>query len=484
MGHNNNRWRGIRRWENGDVWALQTHHLIELLVPENTPLKAEEPYATTAGVHVGSHQHTHFEFKIGRARDPQRPGRPGGEAEAPASIAQPVDFDDESQLAQTRPEVLHLDPWIVFRQIFEDRKARRGAIRAAIGPCSPAETGRPVTFSAAGSRPAGGASRLQCYWTFGDGGFARGTTAAHVFAAPGVYPVTLVVDDGAHRATTTQHVTLGGDPVQQPVLVLAAPDEPAFRRRPVRAMDVYGSPVGFIPHTLEFVARSSRPVPRSKHVRLENLGGGELPVADSEIEVEGEKGWLEVLCRGDGNRQSLGVAVDAAGLPPGTYAARVRLSCAGVLNSPQSFRVRLRVMSELAAGEVTVDDGDPGFFATPYFWVGHRFCRCPSDKRGYGGFYLTNGGRPAAGEFARFTPDLSAGRYEVSLSGQTPFVPGTEFDVRVRHRGGEQSVRVEPARSRTIGTFEFDEGSDGFVELRAEGAKGLVMADAVTFAPR
>ena len=39
-GDNNNRWRGIRRWENGDIWALQSHHLIDLLVSENSPLAA------------------------------------------------------------------------------------------------------------------------------------------------------------------------------------------------------------------------------------------------------------------------------------------------------------------------------------------------------------------------------------------------------------------------------------------------------------
>ena len=62
MGHNNNRWRGIRRWDNGDVWALQSHHLIELRMPQHTPLESGFQYATTAGVHVGSHEHTHFEF--------------------------------------------------------------------------------------------------------------------------------------------------------------------------------------------------------------------------------------------------------------------------------------------------------------------------------------------------------------------------------------------------------------------------------------
>jgi hypothetical protein len=130
---------------------------------------------------------------------------------------------------------------------------------------------------------------------------------------------------------------------------------------------------------------------------------------------------------------------------------------------------------------VTIDDRDPGFYATPFFWVGHRFSRCPKGRRGHGGFYLTNGSRPTAGEFVRFTPDLKAGKYAISLNEATPFRPGTEFDVRVRHRSGETTVRMRPENSRRVGAFAFDEGGTGFVEIHAGGSKGLVIADAVVF---
>jgi hypothetical protein len=63
-GFNNNRWRGVRRWPDGSQWWLQSHHLIRMLVPERGRLKAGTPYATTAGVMVGSHEHTHFMFRI------------------------------------------------------------------------------------------------------------------------------------------------------------------------------------------------------------------------------------------------------------------------------------------------------------------------------------------------------------------------------------------------------------------------------------
>ena len=407
MGHNNNRWRGIRRWSNGDVWALQTHHLIELLVPENAPLEAGTKYATTAGVHVGSHEHTHFEFKIGRPRDiaasslsaprndfatssalPRSPQEGHG-----SSIAFPIDFDDQSESAQSKPEVLHLDPWIVFWQVFEDRKARRRQIRAAMRPVGPARTGSPVAFFAEGSHMGERGSQLACYWTFGDGGWARGQEVNHVFAQSGVYPVTLVVSDGTDLARFTQHIAVSGDSIQKPVLVLTAPDEPEFRPRPVAALEVYGCTVSCIPHTLKFTARNSRPVTRTRILNIRNLGSGTLPkVRPPTIQYQTGRDWLKIARTGGRHRPLLEVSVNAKGLTPGRYTALVHIDCPGAVNSPQAFRAELRVPALPPQAEVTVDDHDAGFFATPYFWVGHRFCRCPADLRGHGGFYLTNGG--------------------------------------------------------------------------------------------
>lgn len=476
-GHNNNRWRGIRRWPNGDVWALQTHHLIKLLVPGNVPLASGTEYATTAGVHVGSHEHTHFEFKVGRPR-----GAPAGSSNS--SIAFPIDFDDQSELAQERPEVLHLDPWIVFWQIFEDRKSRDGAIRASIAPLLPCQTGEPVTFSSAGSRPGAEGAEPSYFWAFGDGGSAIGPKPQHTFARSGVYPVTLVVDDGTNRATCTQHITVNGKSLAVPVLALSAPDNIAFRRRPVPVADVYGVAPRSTPQTLEFMARPTRPVPQVKTVRLENRGGGTLSTMNSPSfkYLEGD-GWLTIEASGKGNNQSLHVGVDGTGLSAGEYSAMVDIDCPGAVNSPQSLCVVLRVPSGPPAAQVTIDDRDTACYATPYFWVGHRFCRCPSGKRGHGGFYLTNGGKSAADECVRFTPDLRSGRFEVTLTDETPFRPETVFNVRVRHRDGDSVVRVVPANSRAIGTFDFDEGTDGFIEILAEGSKGLVIADAVHFRP-
>lgn len=490
-GDNNNRWRGIRRWENGDVWALQTHHLIDLLIPQNTPLPIGTKYATTAGTAVGSHEHTHFEFKIGR----KHADAPLSGSDDPASIACPIDFEDQSSAAQDNPEILHLDPWIVFWQIFEDRKARQSDLRATIAPLAPVRTGESVRFAAELAEREETASGLRGVWTFGDGGTAEGLTPQHVYARPGIYPVTLVVQVGDRRATSTHHLVVNGEAKEEPApgihvselatsqrggLVLEAPDESSFRLRPAAAVDVYGWTVKQLPHTLHFVARASRPVPNPRTLTVRNSAGrGVSPLTVSIQGAADRHAWLRVAA--DEEAGQLRVAVDATGLAVGTYTAAVQVASDGAVNSPQSFRVVLEVRDGLPGDAITIDDSDAGFYATPYFWVGHRFSRVPIARRGFKGFYLTNGGVAAAGEFVRWTPDLRRGAYAVSLHEATPFGKDVEFDVRVRHRGGDEVVRVAPSRSREIGVFEFDEGADGYVEILAEGSTGLVVADAIVF---
>jgi len=446
-GHNNNRWRGVRKWPNGDTWVLQVSHLIKLLVHEHEPIKAGTPFAIAAGVNLGSHEHSHFLFSI-------VPKASGTE--------------------------IHLDPWIIFREIFETRKASRGEIHAAMLPLGPAQTGQEVSLRTRGCRRGLGGEALSFYWTFGDGGWSNQAHPKHTFSRPGIYPVTLIVDDGVRLASCTQHMTVIGDQLRSPALSLVAPDEPLFRERPVEAMDVYGRPVKFIPHTLEFLARPTRPRPRARIVVLKNLGGGTLPdTARPTITYLHGAGWLSVEPEGTGNEQSLKVRVNATGFKPGSYQALVHVDSAGAINSPQSFRVGMYVPPYEPIAETTIDDKSPEFYCTPYFWVGHRFCRC--QERGFGQFYLTNGGRAKAGEFARFTPELQAGTYEISLSDKTPFTGGAEFNIRVCHKSGEEIVRVNPEKSRTIGTFDFEEGIDGFVEILADGSRGVVVADAIVF---
>jgi hypothetical protein len=90
-GANNNRWRGHHDWPDGSRWILQTHHVIRLLTEEHKPIPAGMQYALGAGVLTGSHEHSHFVFKV------REPGAADGE------------------------EIL-LDPWILFWQMYQDRR--------------------------------------------------------------------------------------------------------------------------------------------------------------------------------------------------------------------------------------------------------------------------------------------------------------------------------------------------------------------------
>jgi hypothetical protein len=461
-GDTNNGWRGVRKWANGDVWQISVSHILRLLHPQHQPLKAGTHIAEGAGVWTWAHNHSHFMFTV--------TGQDGQE--------------------------IRLDPWIIFWQIFENNKVRKETIRASAEPLGPQKTGQAVAFSSHGSHksPQGGKSRY--YWTFGDGAFSVQPNPTHVYLGSGIYPVTLTVDDGMYRDSFTQHITVDGQPVTKPGLALTAPEEYTFRNRPVHMMDTYGIPPAFTPHTLSFTARQSRPTPDWKTLELKNSGRGTLGQARvRQIDYKGKTGWLATKLTGKGNNQRVIVSVDASGLKPAVYSAMVEIECNDAVNARQYFRVVLNVPDYEPPPIVIMDDSYLGFYATPYFWVGHRFHRWP--PKGYSDFCLVNGRRATSGEFARFTPDLSAGIYQVFMpeivsSWQDEPV---RFAVRVKHKNGVDTVWMEPKRSKSIGTwdhlipnptkeigtFEFNEGTDGFVEILAEGSRGQVPADAVIF---
>ena len=92
MGHNNNRWRGIRQWNDQTTWILTSCHMMQLTVPEHTPLRGGQQYAEGAGVWVGAAEHSHFGFAV-------------------------LDHG----------ELIRLDPWILFWQMYADQVANKMA---------------------------------------------------------------------------------------------------------------------------------------------------------------------------------------------------------------------------------------------------------------------------------------------------------------------------------------------------------------------
>jgi hypothetical protein len=90
-GHNNNRWRGIRRWPDGSQWILESAHMIRLTVPEHQPLERGHQYAEGAGVWVDKIDHSHFSFAV-----------------------------------INHGELIRLDPWILFWQMYQDATVKSG----------------------------------------------------------------------------------------------------------------------------------------------------------------------------------------------------------------------------------------------------------------------------------------------------------------------------------------------------------------------
>lgn len=91
-----------------------------------------------------------------------------------------------------------------------------------------------------------------------------------------------------------------------------------------------------------------------------------------------------------------------------------------------------------------------------------------------------------------FTPSLpAAGRYEVRLAHCYNIRRATNAPVTIRHTDGETVVRVnqqaEPAHGRlfrSLGTFRFAAGTNGWVRISTGGTEGkYVIADAVQFLP-
>ena len=475
-GDNNNRWRGIRAWPCGDVWALQTHHMVRQTVPERTPLQAGAHYAEAAGTYVGDFNHSHFEFKVGRLVNGKPPDFDAG-GRLNGTVG-----DGMRALLEGQPEVFHLDPWILFWQIFETQREQEGEIRAVMTPPGPTRTGQQVTFDAGASRPGKGGCELRAFWSFGDGSGGSGLRQAHVFTRPGVYPVTLVVEDDTGRAQCVRHLTVDGPPLDKPVLGIRVADDPAFEPLPAGVTPVYGAPVTVLPHLLTRAVEPWKPeLPRSVTLELVNLGTGELPQVTA-CEVTNRfpgnvtRAWLTAALSGARGKQSVTLTFNEKGLGLGRYEALLTLRCPRAAAETLTLPVRMmNTRVPLNRESVTLDDDRPGFFCMPPgFWVGHRLA-------GRGMDYRTNGGRPRKGAYARFTPQLVAGTWRVSLSTDTPFVPGASFNVRVKGRDGERIVRVEPSKSRVIGTFAFDAGTDGFVEFLAEGSQGMIMLNKVVF---
>lgn len=118
--------------------------------------------------------------------------------------------------------------------------------------------------------------------------------------------------------------------------------------------------------------------------------------------------------------------------------------------------------------------------------------RSSVSNRPFVGFdYLHDNNEDKGDKRVRFTPDLpKAGVYEVRLAYSPGSNRATNVPVHIRTAAGDEvrtvNQRDEPDTATyfvTLGTFRFEAGRKGWVEIRTEGTGGHVIADAVQWLP-
>ena len=474
-GDNNNRWRGVKNWKNGDTWFLQTHHLVDLLKPEHEPISRETKYAYAAGILAGDHSHTHFVFKT-----------------------------------ITGTDTVPLDPWLIFWKIFEDNKSEANDIKAFIEPLLTQNTGKNIRFSSTSSKPGVTGNELNYYWKFGDGGISILNNPTHTYTQPGIYPVSLIVDDGTSKDIVTQHVIVNGNPVHRPAPGFTSLDELGFLIRDKKSMNVNGENNIQVLKVQLFCRTKQAPLPQK--INIVNTDDEILPNANIQVNYiqtanqidhlpnyrkkyyTGYK-WLNVTHRGDGNTQELVFEATCTNMEKGETRlnAIVHVEVPGVLNSPAVIPVQLYMpdyFEEPPVQHIIVDDSSPYVTRTDWFWLSPRMYSYEKKwSQGYGGSYLINAGPSKGDEFVRYRPDLEGGRYQLSFTKDTPFTEiATEarrpikMHVRVHHKDGISEIVVHPMESLHIGKYEFVMGKSGYVDIVAPREKGvLTVADAIVF---
>ncbi|MEO1528913.1 MAG: GEVED domain-containing protein [Planctomycetota bacterium] len=135
----------------------------------------------------------------------------------------------------------------------------------------------------------------------------------------------------------------------------------------------------------------------------------------------------------------------------------------------------IRLVPSVAASRV-IDNSDPGFTIEGGTW---------GTSTSVSGFIGANYRVAAAGaNTARFTPRLPVGgRYEVLANWTNRPNRARNATFEVIHQDGVTEVRVDQSRNgasfQSLGIFSFNSGVSGSVVVRASGADGFVIADAI-----
>ena len=148
-------------------------------------------------------------------------------------------------------------------------------------------------------------------------------------------------------------------------------------------------------------------------------------------------------------------------------------------NGSPNLGTRLNYLHVTPAGaEVVVDNAQGAGFTTTGSWTASTFIP---------GYYGSNYLHAAAnsGATARFTPTLAAGTYEVFIRYAADSNRASNAPVDVVHAGGSAALSVDMRTGGgawvSLGTYAFNNGTGGYVQLTTAGADGFVIADAVRF---
>ncbi len=104
-----------------------------------------------------------------------------------------------------------------------------------------------------------------------------------------------------------------------------------------------------------------------------------------------------------------------------------------------------------------------------------------------GNGYLHDGNEAKGKKSMRYTPKFdAAGKYEVFLHFSANANRATNVPVMVKSADGEKTITVNQRKAHgdtgfSLGTFAFEKGVAGYVEIRTTGTDGHVIADAVRF---
>jgi hypothetical protein len=447
-GDNNNRWMGIKTWPNGDKWILRTHHMVQLLVPQHTPLLQGTWYGTVGGVHYGTYPHIHFYF---------------------------IWEKDGISMA--------LDPWMIFWKTFENNKKQSNQIRAVMNALDPVQVGEKVLLDAGASSKGIYGPALQYFWSVNDGSLYEGPQAEHAFLQEGMHVVTLTITNGSDTATVNQHISVHAGKATRHYFKVMSNDPFDGMLKTSAETETYGKETMHVNNQLHFFFRKDAAYsPQPKTLTLEG-DAATLQSLKYKVDYLHYDGWLEL--QKTGKNIQVRLIKEKLSNAYGEYQAKIRFWSEG---SDISQAVYVKAVAPERSihpqNTVVLDDKEAQLYPSSFYWVEE-----PYDKaflKGYGTVTFWAGNDDVHG-IARYQPELKEGTYKISVHEKASFepafseIPAGIIHLKVNSIDGLKEVYWDPKKDRTIGTFKLFGGKDSYVDVMTEGSTGQIYLDALVF---